>query len=205
MGFYPELDDLDLKDLIDYWHSTKPLDGEEYAASYYDELAFLISNKGVAGRLFLKEQISKTNDDKLAAILFHLPSKENHISSNILLEHLKHESAEVISGAIEGLIRQEETKAKNEVLKLRFYESPYVRSSVLRFMSNLYPESARSLLIEALQDRHEIVRESAIDEMDKPEMTDVISILRPFLNDSSPDVRQAAETTIENLEYYLSD
>ncbi|MEN9521068.1 MAG: hypothetical protein RLZZ381_3656 [Cyanobacteriota bacterium] len=65
MGIYPELDNLDLKDLIDYWHTTEPLDGEEYAASYYDELAFLIANKGAAGRLFLNEQISKRNNYKL--------------------------------------------------------------------------------------------------------------------------------------------
>jgi hypothetical protein len=205
MGIYPELDNLDLKDLIDYWHTTKPLDGEEYAASYYDELAFLIADKGTAGHLFLNEQISKTNDYKLAAILVNLSSKENPIPSNILFEHLKHKSFPVISGAIEGLIIQEETKAKNEVVKLRFHESAYVRSSVLRFMSKLYPEEARSLLIEALQDRHEIVRQSAIDEIDELQMTDAIPTLRPFLNDSSPDVRQAAETAIENLEDYLSD
>ena len=40
MGIYPELDDLDLEGLIHYWHSVGPLDGKEYATSYYDELAF---------------------------------------------------------------------------------------------------------------------------------------------------------------------
>jgi HEAT repeat protein len=205
MGIYPELENLDLKDLIEYWHTTEPLDGEEYAASYYDELAFLIADKGTAGRLFLKEQISKTDDYKLASILVNLPSKEHPISSNTLFKYLKHESSPIIGSAIEGLIIQEEIKAKNEVLKLRFHESAYVRSSVLRFMSKLYPEEARSLLIKALQDRHEIVRQSAIDEIDELQMTNVIPTLRPFLNDSSPDVRQAAETAIENLEDYLSN
>lgn len=206
MGIYPELENIDLKDLIDYWHITEPLDGKKYAASYYDELAFLIVNKGRNGRLFLNEQISKTNNsNKLESILVHLSSKENPIPLNIFLEHLKHEFFPVISGAIEGLIIQEEIKAKNEVVKLRFHESAYVRSSVLRFMSKLYPQEAPSLLIEALQDRHEIVRQSAIDEIDELQMTDAILTLRAFLNDSSPDVRQAAETAIENLEDYLFD
>jgi HEAT repeat protein len=36
-------------------------------------------------------------------------------------------------------------------------------------------------------------------------MTEAIPTLRAFLNDSSPDVRQAAEAAIENLEDYFSD
>ena len=199
MGIYPELDDLDLEGLIHYWHSVEPLDGKEYAASYYDELAFLIQNKGAAGRLFLKEQISKSNGDRLAAILYHLPSKEKPIPVNIILQYLKNEFPLVIADAIEGLKFQEEKKAKNEVLKLRFHYSPYVRSSVLRFMSKLYPDEAFLLLIEALQDSDEIVRQSAIDEIDELEIIKAIPYIRPLLDDPSPDVRQAAETAIQNL------
>jgi hypothetical protein len=33
MGIYPELEDFDLKDLIDYWHITESLDDEKYTAS----------------------------------------------------------------------------------------------------------------------------------------------------------------------------
>ena len=199
MGIYPELDDLDLEGLIHYWHSVGPLDGKEYATSYYDELAFLIQNKGAAGRLFLKEQISKSNGDRLAAILYHLPSKEKPIPVNIILQYLKNEFPLVIADAIEGLKFQEEKKAKNEVLKLRFHYSPYVRSSVLRFMSKLYPDEAFLLLIEALQDSDEIVRQSAIDRIDELEIIKAIPYIRPLLDDPSPDVRQAAETAIQNL------
>ena len=199
MGIYPELDDLDLEGLIHYWHSVGPLDGKEYATSYYNELAFLIQNKGAAGRLFLKEQISKSNGDRLAAILYHLPSKEKPIPVNIILQYLKNEFPLVIAHAIEGLKFQEEKKAKNEVLKLRFHYSPYVRSSVLRFMSKLYPDEAFLLLIEALQDSDEIVRQSAIDRIDELEIIKAIPYIRPLLDDPSPDVRQAAETAIQNL------
>ena len=199
MGIYPELDDLDLEGLIHYWHSVGPLDGKEYATSYYNELAFLIQNKGAAGRLFLKEQISKSNGDRLAAILYHLPSKEKPIPVNIILQYLKNEFPLVIADAIEGLKFQEEKKAKNEVLKLRFHYSPYVRSSVLRFMSKLYPDEAFLLLIEALQDSDEIVRQSAIDRIDELEIIKAIPYIRPLLDDPSPDVRQAAETAIQNL------
>ena len=198
MGIYPELENLDLASSIDYWYG-EPLEGQLYAALYYGEVACLILNQGTAGRLFLMEQINQSDNDRLSAILFHLPSKENPLSLNIILKYLNNESSQVVASAIEGLIRQEAKKAKNEILTLRFYDCPYVRSSVLRFMSKLYPKEARSLLLESLQDSHYIVRESAIDEIDELDLVEAIAALRPLLNDSSLDVRQAAETAIKNL------
>ena len=110
---------------------------------------------------------------------------------------------EPLEGAIEELIRQEAKKAKTEVLKLRFHNCPYVGGSVLRFMSKLYPREARSLLLESLQDSHYIVKESAIDEIDELNLVEAIPVLRPLLNDSSIEVRQAAETAIKNLASYI--
>ena len=66
-------------------------------------------------------------------------------------------------------------------------------------MSKLYPDEAFLLLIEALQDSDEIVRQSAIDEIDELEIIKAIPYIRPLLDDPSPDVRQAAETAIQNL------
>ncbi|MGK7949974.1 MAG: HEAT repeat domain-containing protein [Xenococcaceae cyanobacterium] len=70
-------------------------------------------------------------------------------------------------------------------------------------MSKLYPREARSLLLESLQDSHCVVRESAIDEIDELNLVEAIPVLRPLLNDSSIEVRQAAETAIKNLASYI--
>ena len=76
----------------------------------------------------------------------------------------------------------------------------YVRGSVLRFMSEFYPERAVGLLIDALNDAHFIVRENAADELGELEAVEALPFLRAKLEDPHPDVRQAAETAIEMLE-----
>jgi len=200
MGIYPELDNLDLESSIDYWQNVEPLDGREYAASYYSELAFLIADRGEAGRLFLREQINNSNNEQLGAILYFLSSKKHPLPLKILLKYLKHSSDYVILNAIEGLKIQAERKAKKEVLKLRFHQSQYVRGAVLRYLSRLYPKEAGSILIEALKDPGYIVRETAIDEIDELEIIDFIPYIRRLLKDPHPHVRQAAATAIKNFE-----
>lgn len=59
MGLYKELDNLNLEELINRWHEPSP-DGEEYAASYHSEVAFLIRNQGEAGIAFLFGEISRS-------------------------------------------------------------------------------------------------------------------------------------------------
>ncbi|MGF1490518.1 MAG: HEAT repeat domain-containing protein [Prochloraceae cyanobacterium] len=200
MGIYSELDRLDLISLIDYWQNVEPLEDREYAASYYSELAFLIVDRGEAGRLFLREQINNSNNEQLGAILYFFSSKKHPLPLNILLKYLEHKSDYVILNAIEGLRMQAEKKAKKEVLKLRFHESQYVRGAVLRYLSRLYSKEARSILIEALKDPGYIVRESAIDEIEELEIIDFIPYIRPLINDPHPHVRQAAATAIKYFE-----
>ncbi len=204
MGVYPELDNLNLEALINCWYQP-PLDGEEYAVSYYDELAALIREKGEAGITFLFGEISKANTERLGAILFFLPPQDHPLLQDTLRSYLHDERPHVVARAIDGLRRQGEKDSINEVLSLRAHPSPYVRGSVLRFISELYPESAPSLLLEALQDPHYIVRENAIDELDRLGVVEAISSIRPLLADPHPDTRQAAETAIQNLEERVSD
>lgn len=199
VGVYPELDNLNLKELIDCWHKL-PLDGEEYAALYYSEVASLIRSQGEAGIAFLFEEISRADTEKLGAILFFLPPLDHPAIRDILLRYLHDERPSIVANAVDGLQRQGEKDIIDEVLTLRTHPSPYVRGSVLRFISHLYPESAPSLLIEALQDSDYIVRENAIDELDSLGVVEAIPYIHPLLADSHPDTRQAAKTAVENLE-----
>ena len=97
------------------------------------------------------------------------------------------------------MTRQEEADTEAQVLPLLKHASPYVRGSVLRFMSELYPERAVPLLIDALNDAHFIVRENAADELGELEAVEALPFLRASLQDAHPHVRQAAETAIEML------
>lgn len=90
-------------------------------------------------------------------------------------------------------------------MALRNCPDPYVRGSVLRFISELYPESTSLLLIEVLQDPHYIVRESAIDKLDELDVVESIPYIRPLLADPHLDTRQAAATAMQNLEERVID
>ena len=204
MSFCLELNNLNLAELISRWNN-EVLKEYECVHTYYSELACLILDKGKSGREYLTSAIShESNPARLGAILWLLPSPENPLPQDVLLQYLHENEPYVMSCAIRGLINQGEKDAIDDVLALKLHSSPYVRARVLEFLSKLHPESATSLLIEALQDSDYIVRESAIDELDDLGIVESIADIKPLLSDPHPHVRQAAKTAIKNLEYYSS-
>jgi hypothetical protein len=200
MSFYPELDNLNLQELTNRFQLPPP--EEESGNLYYQEVADIIASKGKAGIDFLWNKIKDANTEQLQGIIFGLTAiKLAHPQfKDLLINYLNHEHSSIVMEAIEGLIRLEVKEIKNDILNLRYHSSPYVRSSVLHYMSKLYPEEAIPLLIESLQDVDYIVRESAVDELGELEAVEAIKYLQPLTEDAHPDVRQAAQTSIAMLE-----
>jgi len=202
MSFYPELDHLNLEQLITRFHIPAP--ESEDAVLYYQEVSHLIATNGEAGIKLLCKEIDKVNTEQLQAILFALTETplEHPFSQpelfKLLLSYLHDKRPLIVMEAIDGLSRLGVIGNLKPVLALREHSSPYVRSSVLRFMRHLYPEKALPLLIESLKDPDYIVRESAADELGELDAVEAI----PFLNcliekDPHPDVREAAQTSID--------
>lgn len=206
MSFYPELDHLNLEELIARFQDS-PLGGEEYASVYYSEVALLIRQKGEAGIAFLWGEMNCADTERLRAILFALT--ESPVKNQALLDHLvsylQDERPLIVAEAIDSLCRLGAKDTVEQVLALLQHRSPYVRGSVLRFMRCLHPNKALPLLIEALKDPDFIVRENAADELGELYQVEAIPYLRPLLADSHSDVREAAQTAIEMLEESEND
>ncbi|HLO84622.1 MAG TPA: HEAT repeat domain-containing protein [Nostocaceae cyanobacterium] len=208
MSFYPELDNLNLEELANRFQLPPPAGESE--ALYYQEIADIIANTGKAGIDFLFSKINDANTVRLQAIIFALTGAklENSQLKSLLINYLHNQNPSIVMEAIEGLIRLEAKETKNEILALREHSSQYVRSSVLRYISKLYPEEALPLLIEGLKDPDYVVRESAADELGELEAVEAIEYLQPLTEDAHPDVRQAAQTSIEilrgNFSYSIS-
>ena len=166
------------------------------------KVARLIRESGSAGVEFLWNEAKKADTTRLRAILLALtqPPLEKPAIKKLLLSLLQDKRQLIVAEAIDSLTRQAEADTLQQVLPLLKHASPYVRGSVLRFMSEFYPERAIPLLIEALNDAHFIVRENAADELGELEAVDALPFLRAKLEDPHPHVRQAAETAIEMLE-----
>jgi len=122
-----------------------------------------------------------------------------------LLAHLGDRRPAVVMAVIDGMTARHALAAHDRVLALAGHRSPYVRGAVLRYLGALFPDEARTLLLAGLQDRHFVVRESAIDALDEIEAVDAVDAIRPMLNDPRPHVRQAAEWAVQHLRASLEN
>jgi HEAT repeat protein len=206
MSFYPELDHLTLQELIVHFQDS-PLEGEEYADVYYQEVANLIGAQGDTGIAFLQGEIKKADAVRLQAILFALTEAQldNPEFRDLLRSYLQDERPMIVMEAVDSLRMLGDKDSLEQVLAILQHPSPYVRGSVLRYMRWLYPNKALPLLIEALKDPDYIVRENAADELGELYEGEAIPYLRPLLADSHVDVREAAQTAITMLEESESD
>jgi hypothetical protein len=202
MSFYPELDHLNLEQLIKRFQLPAP--ENEDAVLFYQEVSHLIATQGETGIKFLWQQIDKANTAQLQAILFALTAKpiEHPFSQpellKLLVNYLNDERPLIVMEAIDSLSRLGVIGNLKPVLALLEHSSPYVRSSVLRFMRRLYPEKALPVLIESLKDPDYIVRESAADELGELDTVEAIPFLNSLMkNDPYPDVREAAQSSID--------
>ena len=80
-----------------------------------------------------------------------------------LLSYLDHENPLILNEAVHGFGRLKAKKAVERVFELHNHEFVGVRESVLRYLSDLYPERAYPVLIEALHDSRWMVRSEATD------------------------------------------
>ncbi|MHB8625187.1 MAG: HEAT repeat domain-containing protein [Aggregatilineales bacterium] len=199
MSLYPEFDNLTLEALLVRFNNPPTQDEDPF--TFYSELSFLMANKGADGVRFLQTAIDQADTEHLAAILTGLssvPSSSAAFKARVIA-YLNDSRPLVISEAITWLSRQNVKDALDRVLTLQHHVDPYVRARVLDYISQLFPERAYEPLIQALDDPHFIVRESAVDNLDELNAVEAIPHLRSLLADLHPHVRQAVETALEHL------
>ncbi|MBZ0316476.1 MAG: HEAT repeat domain-containing protein [Anaerolineae bacterium] len=210
MPKYPEFSTLDLEQLILRFIGVPPDEADE--DNYYDELAITIRLKGEVGieaLLGLLKKVSRVSQKRGAIMgLTFPPQLKKTVVEETLIGLLDADEPLIVADAISGLIDTESKNFLNRILPFQSHPSPYVRGSVLRFLSALYPNKAYPILIEALGDLDYIVRENAADELgemklDDSQKTEAIAHLRNLLEDSHPHVRQAVETAIKMIEGIL--
>lgn len=187
--------------LVNLFHVPAP-DGDEFAFSYYSEVALLMRQHGDRGVRFLHSESSQTNTVRLRAILFALaepPKLRRSWLPQLWRSYLQDARPAIVAEAIDGLWRYGDKEVKYDVSQLQKHQSEYVRGSALRYVSHTTPQCVPLLLIGALNDEHFIVRETAIDELDRLEAVDALAYLPRLMEDHSLQVREAARTAVENL------
>ena len=200
---YPELDQLDFDSLRGMFEGP-PVDGEEYAVSYYDEVAIRIRGVGGdEGIEYLLTQARLADSSHLHAILLSLtmtPPVDRSEVRSLLSSHLNHAESVVVVSAIDGLAALGGSENMSDILERQNDERPLVRAAVLRYQAQTNGLEAITRLIEALKDSDPIVRQSAIDALDELRARDATADVLELVADPDPDVRQAAETFMRNLQ-----
>lgn len=172
-------------------------------SSFYDEVAQYIAALGAPGLSYLKNVVEEDRMEvpqlRAAIWIFGLQDEEDPWYREKLQTLLQDPRELIMAEAVDGLVRIQARDLRENILRLRDHPSPYVRGSVLRYMSELFPKDAPPMLIAALKDPHYIVKENALDELDNLNYYQALPYIRPLLHNQHEDVIQAAETAVENL------
>lgn len=113
--------------------------------------------------------------------------------------YLKHEDERVVCAAIDAMRRVGTSDGWLNIKHLLLHGSPYVRGAALRFARATLQISAMPFLIDALDDKDEIVRENALDELEGIATNDLKPRIEKLLNDESLSVQKAASSLLGSM------
>jgi HEAT repeat protein len=212
MSFYPELDNLDLQNLIERFYSSHPTE-DKYI--YFQEVAYRIRQKGEKGNAFLLATLLEgivVDEELLLALMVALnfqPAKkygilqlndgDQAIYINELIAYLQSIFPSIVGEAVKGIWLYKVKEARDKILALQKHPSEDVRSHVLRYLMRIHPNKALPILLEFLGDPASDVRETAADELGSLGHAEAIPHLRPLLSDPVVSVQEAAENAIKIL------
>lgn len=207
MALFPELDGMPLSALLAHFSSDDRYHTDLAERELWlQEMAVRIAKSGTDGLTFLLWSIPNADQAKVRAILLSVSFLPSEIANDrrgelrdLLLTFLESKDPALIAEAIEGLNSHGFTEMLQDVVSFLNHPSPYVVGSAIRYLSSLYPEKAEPILLESLKSKESIVRQTAIDELDRLELVEALPNLHPLLQDEDKHVRQAARTAIVNL------
>ncbi len=187
----------ELKSLFDKDSSIDDID-------YYMRLANQLSSDD-NGLRFLLSTCNKRDGFKLRATIFGISFKSTKYREetiNLLSSYLDDKRPLIISEAIDGLAEFKEDLIWEKIKPMLNHNSEYVRGAILRYARRvLSKKESFKMLFLALNDKHHIVRQNAIDELVEIGDKEAIKYINKLVKDKHPDVRLAAETAIADLRY----
>jgi hypothetical protein len=208
MSLFPELEDMPLHRLQEHFAADTFYNGDLAERELWlQEIAVRIAKSGAEGLSFLIRSIHNADHARLRAILLSFSFVPPPVArerrgelTDLLLAFLASEDPMLVAEAIEALNCLDVADLEQNIVPFLTHQSPYVVGSALRYFSRHYPQRAKPLLLEALRSKEPIVRQNAIDELDRLGCSEAVPYLRPLVYDEDKHVRQAAQTALADLE-----
>ncbi len=213
-GTYPELDSLSLTELEARFRAAPPEEPDledaappedpdlEYFQLWYEEVAIAIRKRDPnEGARFLRGQVAGADPERLTAILLAITwfDERDRVHADLLIECLEHPDEHVVAEAIGGLAGLGGCGLTERILALGADPRALVRGAVLRFARRIVADRAPTLLLDALQDSHYIVRSNAVAELEELDHTPGLARIEALSEDPHPHVRQTVLSAITNL------
>jgi len=183
------------------------VDPEESLLWYGEVAVKIIEEHSERGLEYLLSSVPKCDERRLDGVLLalcFLPpdtlNRKRAILVDLLLSCL-HDSRElIVAEAIRTLRYFDGQDILAHVLPFVNHPSPFVQGAALYFLSKCHFPIAKPFLFAALESPSPIIRQVAIDELEEAPCVEALPEIRKLLSDEHPDVRQAAQTAVENLE-----
>ena len=207
MSYFPQLDKRSLEELKNLFASGHVFsEVAEEPDLWFREIAAQIARNGEPGLDFLLRLLSSLDDIRkraaLAALSFlpqELIDERLDELKEVCLPLLNSENPFLIVESVDNLRIFCYKDVESKILPLLSHASPYVVGSALRFISCHFPTMAKPILLDALESPEPIVRQNAIDELDELGAIDALPQIRKLLDDEDEDVREAAQSAVNNL------
>jgi hypothetical protein len=160
MSIFPELDDLNLEQLIERFEGVPPEGVDE--SFFFEEVAVKIREQGEPGLDYLIQHYDGSDPDRKQGILLGIVyfDTDDRRVKEIVLGALHEQDPFILQAAIDGLTILRDAGALDHVLPFLHHPVPYVRGKVVRYMSRLHVEKAIPILINFATDPDYIVRAS---------------------------------------------
>jgi HEAT repeats len=182
-----------------------PIDGEEYAQAYYDDVGVKIREVGGdRGVEYLLARAGTADAAHLRATFLALtmpPPIDRSDVRSLLESHLSDKDGGVVAYVIDGLAALGNEERRASVSNLSQDSRPLVRAAVLRYEAQVRGKEAVPQLIQALSDSDPIVREEAVDQLDELDVMEALPNVLELAADPHPHVREAVETFKRNRQF----
>lgn len=151
---------------------------------------------------YLPKHLHEYSGSRLRGAVFGigLSPEKSEKQQDILLSLLSHSDPLIVTEALDSLRRAGYGAFWPRIEPLLQHKSPYVIGAALRYARfALSPEKALAILTNVLQNPDSIVRQNALDELGDLGDKRALAVIRPYCDDSDPDVKQAANTAYEAI------